>query len=59
MAANKMPTKAPEGLEQDCLPDPEERARRVQAIKERIRSGQYAPDVKDVAYLLASMMNTR
>ena len=43
----------------DSLPDREERALRVQAIKERIRCGEYAPDVRDVAYLLATMMTPR
>ena len=56
MAEKKRRAKAPVAPEQDCLPDREERAQRLRAIKERIRSGEYAPDVKDVAYLLATMM---
>lgn len=56
MAEKKRRAEAPE---QDCLPGREERAQRLRAIKERIRSGEYAPDVKDVAYLLATTMTPR
>ncbi len=58
MTAKQLHTRA-QAASQDSLPDREERARRVQAIKARIRSGEYAPDVKDVAYLLATMMTPR
>lgn len=36
-----------------------DRASRLRALKESIRSGAYAPDIKDVAYLLATMMTPR
>ncbi len=42
-----------------ALPGPEARAQRLRDIKERIRSGCYNPDIKDVAYLLATMMSPR
>ncbi|HMM39217.1 MAG TPA: flagellar biosynthesis anti-sigma factor FlgM [Desulfovibrio sp.] len=50
----------PDASERDAaLPDREARAARLRDIKARIRAGDYTPDIKDVAYLLAAMMNPR
>ena len=49
----------PDARDHDALPDREARAARLRDIKERIRAGDYTPDIKDVAYLLAAMMTPR
>lgn len=41
------------------ITEAKDRAARLKALKESIRSGAYAPDIKDVAYLLATMMTPR
>ena len=35
----------------------DERARRIARLKSQIRSGQYRPDIKDIARLLTSAMD--
>lgn len=37
----------------------EERARKLDALKEQVRAGLYKPDIKDIARLLTSALNQR